>query len=222
MPREQLTLAQRRLKWVKVERLPLYLQELLNKKKKKDRKEKPAAKDAEDSEVESSDSEKATAVAAGEAGEKEDRETVLSLKNDFNIDYTKNENVYSKLREILEERLKGKKHVLHHAKLLSYMLDFVKDPRQRLEILMNLLNAIFASAKTATATGFLSREAWVGALTHVNSLLVLLNDPNVKTTLTLTSKKSTQAAASDEPAFLDGNTALDIEKSILPSLVSFL
>jgi len=47
MPREQLTPAQRRLKWVKFERLPLYLQEMLSKKKNK-KAEKPAAKVSDD------------------------------------------------------------------------------------------------------------------------------------------------------------------------------
>ena len=52
MPREQLTPAQRRLKWVKFDRLPLYLQELLNKKKNK-RAEKPVAKVSDDDESKS-------------------------------------------------------------------------------------------------------------------------------------------------------------------------
>ena len=54
---------------------------------------------------------------------------MLNLKNDFAVDYSKYENVHSKLREINEERMKGRKKVLHHVELLSYMLDFTKDAR---------------------------------------------------------------------------------------------
>lgn len=47
--------------------------------------------------------------------------------------------------------MKGKKQAGHHAKLLTYILDFSKEPRQRVEILLNLVNSIFSSAKTSTA-----------------------------------------------------------------------
>jgi hypothetical protein len=85
MPREQLTPAQRRLKWVKIERLPLYLQEVLSKKKKKEPKE-TSGKTKDDDE----DAPKKILPPIGSAvlGEKEDKETVLNLKNDFLIDYT--------------------------------------------------------------------------------------------------------------------------------------
>ncbi len=86
MPREQLTPAQRRLKWVKFERLPLYLQELLGKKKKKEPRE-GISKPKEDDE-------RKGPIPTPSAGEKEDKETVLNLKNDFLIDYSKTENVH--------------------------------------------------------------------------------------------------------------------------------
>ena len=89
--------------------------------------------------------------------------TVLNLKDDFLIDYSLKENVQAKLKAIKEEQLKGKKHAQHHVKLLTFMLEKATDARQRVEILMNLLNAIFSSAKTATPFGFLTREGWVEA-----------------------------------------------------------
>lgn len=47
-PREELTPAQRRLKWVKFERLPQHLQEVLSKKKPKKTETKKPAADGED------------------------------------------------------------------------------------------------------------------------------------------------------------------------------
>ena len=54
MPREQLTPAQRRLKWVKFERLPLYLQEL-KRKNGKEPKAKKQAKVSDDDESQASE-----------------------------------------------------------------------------------------------------------------------------------------------------------------------
>ena len=101
MPRESLTPAQRRLLWVKKERLPLYLQEYLNNKKKK-----KVGKQVNESDEEEQ-IKKPTPQPSGEAakdGEKEDKVTILNLKNDFAIDYTQSENVHNKLREIQEQR----------------------------------------------------------------------------------------------------------------------
>ena len=136
-------------------------------------------------------------VVAG-TDEKEDRETILNLKNDFVIDYTKTENVFDKLKEIQEERMKGKKKILHHVKLLTYMLEQSKDTRHRIEILLSLVSSIFASAKTATSSGYLSREAWIGALNHINTLIKHLEEPVQKNApLTLQHKKSTMTNTED-------------------------
>ncbi len=71
--------------------MPLYLQELLGKKKKPS---KPKDEENEDNKKVPS----TPTVSA--PGEKEDKETVLNLKNDFLIDYSKTENVHNKLKEI--------------------------------------------------------------------------------------------------------------------------
>lgn len=75
---------------------------------------------------------------------------MLNTKDDFLIDYSKPENVHNKLKEIKEEQLRGKKHAKHHVALLTFMLEKATEPRQKVEIYLNLLNAIFSSAKTAT------------------------------------------------------------------------
>jgi len=46
--------------------------------------------------------------------------------------------------------LRGKKHAQHHANLLAYILERAVDPRQRVDVYLNLLNSIFTSAKTST------------------------------------------------------------------------
>jgi hypothetical protein len=138
--------------------------------------------------------------------------TVLNLKDDFLIDYTKPENIHNKLKEIKEEQLRGKKHAHHHVAILTFMLDKATEARQKVEIYLNLLNAIFSSAKTATPSGFLTRDGWVGALNYVKDLLKILTEPLSKAAL-----NKVPSGVEDYDA-----TALDIEKSIIPSFISFL
>lgn len=52
-----------------------------------------------------------------------EKETKLNLKNDFHVDYTESANVYVKIKEIQEERSRGKFNPNYHAKLLSFMLE---------------------------------------------------------------------------------------------------
>lgn len=63
--------------------------------------------------------------ALGVAGQsdKEAKETILNLKNDFAIDYTKHDNVYKKLKEIQEEKMKGKSDARYHSQVLTFMLE---------------------------------------------------------------------------------------------------
>jgi hypothetical protein len=70
------------------------LQELLSKKKKKEPKE-PSGKTKDDDEEAPKKILPTTASVA--PGDKEDKETVLNLKNDFLIDYSKTDNVQNKL-----------------------------------------------------------------------------------------------------------------------------
>jgi Eukaryotic translation initiation factor 3 subunit 8 N-terminus len=123
------------------------------------------------------------------------------------------------LKEITEQQLKGKKNAKHHALLLTYMLDFAKEPRQKIEILLNLLNSIFSTSKTANPAGFLTREGWIGCHNHVQSLLTHLDDPSLKATLSVQSKRR----ATDEHIEHDESSGnMEIERAILPSLISFL
>ena len=159
---------------MKFEKLPKHLQEVLNKKK-----EKKTGKKGDEETV------KVVAKVDSQAAKAEDGEklTVLNLKDDFLIDYTKIENVQQKLKSIKEEQLRGKKHATHHVKLLTFMIEKATDARQKVEILLNLLNAIFSSAKTATPLGFLTRDGWMEALKYVKDLISILNDPLSKASL---------------------------------------
>lgn len=133
------------------------------------------------------------------------------MKDDFLIDYSKSDNVHNKLKEIKEEQLRGKKHAKHHVALLTFMLDKANEPRQKVEIYLNLLNAIFSSAKTATPQGFLTRDGWVGALNYVKELLKILNEPLNKASLS-------KIPSGEESEY----SSIDIEKNIIPSFISFL
>lgn len=142
------------------------------------------------------------------------------MKNDFALDYSKHENVYSKLKEIGEERLKGKRNAQHHVKLLTFMLAAVTDNRQRVEILLSLLSSIFASAKTSSPQGYLNRDQWVDAHSRVIALLTHVEDPAIQASLNAQAKRTSEGILSfDEDG---GPSALDIERQILPSLISFL
>ena len=97
-----MTPAQRRWKWVKKERLPLHMQEMLNQGKK------PAKDTGKDKEKEK---EKDKTVgqanvdklknALAPSTEKEAKETILNLKTDYSvIDFTKADNVVKKIKEL--------------------------------------------------------------------------------------------------------------------------
>lgn len=138
---------------MKFDRLPLYLQEILNRRKKPQRVPKPI----EETPSEDSDTDKKPTPVIDD----EDKVTIINIKNDFALDYTLTENVHNKLKEIQDLRMKGKDNAKHHAELLAYILGFARDPRQKVEILLILLNSIFTSAKVAHVAGYLTRDAWV-------------------------------------------------------------
>ena len=94
IPREQMTPAQRRLKWVKKDRLPQYLQDILNKKKTTKVVEKEKDKRAGEEKVEQ-------ITKAISSTEKEAKETVLDIKTNYQtIDFTKTDNVVKKIKEL--------------------------------------------------------------------------------------------------------------------------
>lgn len=161
-----MTPAQRRLKWVKKDRLPGYVA--------KDKIEKPKpTKDAKDTAAQ------ALNALAGQQTDKEAKETILNLKNDFQIDFTIRDNVIKKLKDIQDERRKGKFDPRYHAQVLAFMLDQVKDTRGKIEIILNLLNALFDSAKL-TFTGYMNRESWVLAQKQMRTLMTYLDTQPIR------------------------------------------
>jgi hypothetical protein len=46
--------------------------------------------------------------------EKYSKETQLALKNDYSLDYTKSDNVFNKLKELADQRLKTKYDPKYH------------------------------------------------------------------------------------------------------------
>lgn len=64
--------------------------------------------------------------------------------------------------------------------------------------------------------GFLTRESWVGAVKYVKELLTLMNEPSIKAIIAAQQQGKVQYAE-------DGSSnIIDIEKSIIPSFISFL
>jgi len=103
-----MTPAQRRWKWVKKDRLPAYILAQMGGKGKADKEVKEtketraeAAKRAADAkERGAEDASKVQAALGVSAQDKEAKETNLNKKNDFQVDYSKTENVSKKLKEI--------------------------------------------------------------------------------------------------------------------------
>jgi hypothetical protein len=86
---------------------------------------------------------------------------VLQLKTDYQqVDFSKLDNVTKKVRELQDERMRGKFDPRYHVNVYTFILDQVKDVRVKVEITLNLISAYFDSVKV-TSTGYLGREAWL-------------------------------------------------------------
>jgi hypothetical protein len=68
--------------------------------------------------------------------------------------------VTKKLKEIQDERTKGKFDAKYHAQVLVFMLASVKDIKHKIEVILNLVHSLFDTAKT-NISGYMSREAWL-------------------------------------------------------------
>jgi hypothetical protein len=56
--------------------------------------------------------------------------------------------------------MKGKYDVRGHCQLLTFMLEQVKDVKQKVEVILNLLNSLFETSKSSVQ-GFLNRDTWL-------------------------------------------------------------
>jgi len=131
-------------------------------------------------------------------GEKEAKETVLHLKTDYQtVDFTKLDNVTKKVRELQEERMRGKFDPRYHVNVYAFILEQIKDVRLRVEITLNLVNALFDSVKTTT-TGYLSREAWLSTFDHLEKLLQLLDTPQMRESMRLNQQKEVSVSVSED------------------------
>ena len=105
------------------------------------------------------------------------------MKTDYSqIDFTKTDNVVRKIKELQDERMRGKFDAKYHLQVLTFMQQHVKDSKQKVEITLNLLNSLFDSAKTSVI-GYMGREIWLITYDHIASLLELLNTPQMKEAL---------------------------------------
>jgi hypothetical protein len=119
-----MTPAQRRLKWVKRERLPPQIRALLD---KVDTDKPPAAKKIKKEEP-------AVVIEEKKVDADDEKQTVLSYKDDFLLDYTKAENIVNKLKDIQTQRSRGKFDPKYHVTLLTHIMEFAKDLRHKIEI----------------------------------------------------------------------------------------
>ncbi|MFS8160333.1 MAG: hypothetical protein ACMG6E_09035 [Candidatus Roizmanbacteria bacterium] len=113
----------------------------------------------------------------------DEKQTVLSYKDDFLLDYTKAENVVSKLKDIQTQRTRGKFDPKYHVTLLNHIMESAKDLRHKIEITFYLINAVFDHSKNSV-TGFISREMWLMAHKQIKNLMAFLDNQQIKDSLT--------------------------------------
>ncbi len=151
--------------------------------------------------------------------------TIINEKNDFTLDYSKYENVSTKLKEIAALRSKGKFDAVYHARLLTYILENCKDTgRYKAEVLIFLVGANFDVAK-GNSNGFMNREQWVATRNLFKTLVELLETNQIKDLLknfqNLTSISRSEVASVSDANETDLST-FEFEKSILPSIANFV
>lgn len=73
----------------------------------------------------------------------DEKQTILNQKDDFLLDYSKSENVVNKLRDIHQQRSRGKFDPKYHVTLLTHILESAKELRHRIEITFYMINAMF-------------------------------------------------------------------------------
>ncbi len=99
---------------------------------------------------------------------------MLHLKTDYQqVDFTKLDNVTKKVKELQDERRKGKFDPRYHSNVYAFMLLQIKDPRLKAELTLNLVNALFDTAKVSIL-GYMTRETWLSTYDHLKVLLQLL------------------------------------------------
>lgn len=205
IPRDQMTPAQRRLKWMKRECLPEKIRDILDRMDKEKIEVKPKPKPV--------DTEKPVVV----VGAEDYKETAINVKVDFQLDYSKPENVITKLKDIMLRKNKGKHDPKFLIELFSFMLKSIKDERLQLDVTLNLISSMFELAKSSSE-GYMSRENWLEAHRLFHSLLTLIKSPVFRDQL----KHYLNALAQGKIDHSSENDQYELEKTILPSIVNLL
>ncbi len=125
----------------------------------------------------------AVALEEKKADADDEKQTVLSYKDDFLLDYSKAENVVNKLKDIQTQRTRGKYDPKYHVTLLTHILEGAKDLRHKLEITFYLMNALFDHSKSSV-TGYISRDMWLTCLKQFKQLMAYLETQQIKDSLT--------------------------------------
>jgi len=121
--------------------------------------------------------------------------------------------------------MRGKFDPRYHSTVYIYMLQQVRDNRTKVELTLNLLNSLFDSAKVSSQ-GYMGRDVWLITYTHLQSLMTLLDSPQLKESLKFfvqreATQQQEQTLVEDMTEDQLTNTG-EIEKSIMPALSNFL
>lgn len=142
------------------------------------------------------------------------------------IDFTKPDNVYKKIKELQDERMRGKFDPKYHQEVLTHILNQVKENKSKVEITLNLLNSMFDAAKVSTQ-GYMTRDQWLTTHNHLENLFTLIESPHMKESIKNFLTRENSRTAEDGDANVDENqnqisTSAEVEKAILPSLANFI
>jgi hypothetical protein len=191
-----LTMAERRLRWVKKEFLPWNIN--------KDGDAGKSDKKLTEEEIEELKRKKL------EAENREFGETDLRLNEDFQIDFTKKDKVLDKLREIRADQKKGKANSHYQVKILEFMESMNTDPRLQAEVKIQIITAYL---EAASVNLFMTCSEWEAADRNINDIIDCVQDAD---------KKKKINAPYDIANFGDNYDfrVTNVEKTLVPLLVS--
>jgi hypothetical protein len=209
--RDEMTPAERRWKWVKKSALPKDLVELMetltkDKKKKKESTVKEVTEETEKDQLE-----------AGGA----DFVTLLSARNDLDVDYTNAFNVKERLEYLKKDRIKGKYSPEYHVRVMSLMIEKMPDRDEdvtlKVEVLLLMIGTLFQTAKQGSVLG---RAEWMLTGKRILQLLVQIDKPVFKKAL----KKahSEEGGKTKEKFDIEETNVFEVERSVFPSLSNFV
>lgn len=147
--------------------------------------------------------------------------TLLSARNDLDVDYTNSFNVKERLELLKKDRMKGKYSPDYHAKVMQCMVDQMpskdEDVTLKVEVLLLMIGTLFQTAKQGAV---LDRANWLLTGKRILQLLSTVNNPVFSRALR--KAHSEEGQVSKEKFDVEAENLFEVERSVFPSLSNFL